>query len=249
MTADVTGTVALTGGLAQAVALVGADGRLALGVTQDGADITLRRLQLDGRAVHLAGQGTDRDGVLDLTARLGLPDLAAASTAVSGDVTVDAHVAGRTTDLVADATAKGDVGTTGVPRGPLAVTVHASGLPALPDATVRAEGRFDGAPVALDAAVQRRADGALHLALTRAEWKSAHATADLTLPAGATVPLGSLQARMTRLADLAPVVHQAVGGGVTASLRRQRRAGGRWCGSTCRQATPGCPAAGSRGRR
>ena len=227
-TADVTGTLALTGGLPQAVALIGPDGTLALGVTQDGAgqgDITLRTLRLDGRALHLAGSGTDRAGVLDLTASLGLPDLAAASPAVSGTLQLQAHATGRTAALTADVTAQGDVGASGVPRGPLTLTAHASGLPASPDATMQAQGRFDGSPVSLAAAVQRQADGALHATLTAADWKSAHATADLTLPKGATLPLGSLQARMTRLADLEPVLHLPLAGSVTASLATAQQDG------------------------
>ncbi len=216
--ADVSGTVALTGGQAQAVALLGADARLQAGVTLDGGDVVLRRLLVDGRALHLQASGTDRGGALDVTARLGLTDLAAATPAVSGQATLDAHVAGRTDALTADATLTGDVGAAGVPRGPITVTAHATGLPGAPDATVTAEGRFDGSPVRLAAAAQRRGDGSLHVAVTQGEWKSARLGADLTLPAGARLPLGTLDLRMTRLADLEPVLHQPVGGAVVAHV-------------------------------
>ncbi len=251
------GTVAITGGLAPVSALVGDAGRLSVAAVLDGTDITLDHATVDGRALHVTANGTDRASVLDLDWTVALPELAALTPKLSGDVAAKGHVSGPlpgsapaatpsaaaqaepaaptppvpaapppTPGLAVTATADGTVGAPGIPRGPVHLTVDAHGLPAAPDATITASGRFDGAPVALDLAAQKRPDGTLHATLRRAEWKSAQATADVTLPPGATLPAGSVDLRMTRLADLEPVLHQAVRGALTARIDTAPGSGG-----------------------
>ncbi len=234
------GTVAITGGLSPVPALVGDAGKLSVAAVLDGRDITLDHATIDGRALHLTANGTDKASVLDLDWTLGLPELAALTPKLSGDITAKGHVSGplpgstaatpapaaatTTPDtatppgLSVTATADGNVGAQDIPRGPVHLAVDAHGLPSVPDATITASGRFDGAPVALDLAASRSPDGTLHATLRRAEWKSAQATADVTLPPGAKLPVGSVDLRMTRLADLEPILHQAVRGALTAKI-------------------------------
>ncbi len=260
------GTVAITGGLAPVPALIGEDGALSVAAVLDGADITLDHARVDGRALHVAANGTERAGVLDLDWTVALAELAALAPTLSGDVAAKGHVSGTlpgqaaapTTapiivptatapateagtvrpapppapeapssaapvptipgGLAVTATADGTVAAQGVPRGPVHLAVEAHGLPAAPDAIITASGRFDGAPIALDAAAQKRPDGTLHATIRKAEWKSAQASADVTLPPGAKLPVGTVDLRMTRLADLEPLLHQAVRGALTAKI-------------------------------
>ncbi len=102
--------------------------------------------------------------------------------------------------------------------GPIKVSLTAQGLPSAPTGKVSAEGSLDGSPLALDASAERQADGALHLAIARADWKSAHADGDFTLAAGAKLPLGKLSLRMARLDDLRRLLGQPIGGSVDATL-------------------------------
>ncbi|MGI4975498.1 MAG: translocation/assembly module TamB domain-containing protein [Janthinobacterium lividum] len=240
------GTVAITGGLAPVPALVGDAGKLSVAAVLDGANVTLDHATVDGRALHLAANGTDRASVLDLDWSAALPELAALTAKLSGDLAAKGHVSGplpgsaaATTaappaeaatpgaappatppppGLAVTATADGNVGAPGIPRGPVHLAVDAHGLPAAPDATLTATGRFDNAPVTLDLSARRQPDGTLHATLRRAEWKSAQATADVDLPPGATLPVGSVDLRMARLADLEPLLHQAVRGALTARI-------------------------------
>ncbi len=276
------GTVSVTGGMAPVPGLIGDSGRLSVAAVLAGSDVTVEHATVDGRALHASASGTDRASVLDLDWTLGLPELAAVSAAVSGEITAKGHVAGAlpgpapgqpattpeqpattpgqpaTTQpdtapalvpagrvvpgasdagqaapdpataegLGLTATADGSVAAGGVPRGPVHLAVEAHGLPGAPDATVTASGRFDGAPVALDAALQKRTDGSLHAALRKAEWKSAQASADVTLASGAKLPVGTIDLRMTRMADLAPLLHQAVHGALTARIDMVPGSGG-----------------------
>jgi len=262
------GTVAITGGLAPVPALIGEAGKLSVAAVLDGADITLDHAMVDGRALHVSANGTDREGVLDLDWTVALADLAALTPKLSGDIATKGHVSGmlpaaatttttatvptaqtQTTQtataqtgtvplapppvpgatlpaappaaaagLAVTATADGTVAAQGVPRGPVHLAVEAHGLPIAPDATITASGRFDGAPIALDVAAQKRLDGTLHATIRKAEWKSAQASADVTLPPGAKLPVGTVDLRMTRLADLEPLLHQAVRGAVSARI-------------------------------
>src|SRR5205823_5589501 len=96
--------------------------------------------------------------------------------------------------------------------------------PDAPSGRVTAEGELDRAPLALAVDLKRAPDGTLHLAIERADWKSAHAEGTLTLANGATLPEGRLALRMTRLEDLRPFVGTPVGGTLdaTAEFARDR---------------------------
>jgi len=221
---DVTvdGTALFTGGQAPVPSLLGAT---SYGVTATiaGQTIAISRAVVDGAAAHAAVTGTDTGSKLDLGWRLALTDLAKLSPQVRGALTAAGHVSGPQSGLAVDADISGDVGTRGVPRGPITVALRAQGLPGNPSGSVQAQGRLDGAPVRLAASVDRQPDGALHAVLTRSTWKSVVAQADLLFPKGATFPVGSLSARMTRLADLAPLTGQQIEGALVAQLTTTQR--------------------------
>ena len=211
------GKVSITGGLAPVPALIG-DATLGVSAQLAGTDITLSRLEVGGKALRLSAQGSSKAGALDATYRLGLTDLSLLAPTVSGAVEADGHVQGPTNSLVLDTTIKGEVGAPNVPRGPVTVTVALQGLPGAPTGRVVAEGTLIGAPLALAVSAQRDADGALHATIERADWRSLHAEGALTLPSGATLPLGRVDLRMERLDDLRPLIGQSLSGSVTAQV-------------------------------
>ncbi len=223
---DVTvdGTARFTGGLAPLPALLGittygATARL------EGQDFTISRAVVDGRAAHADVTGTDLAGTLALAWHVGLRDLATLSPQAVGALTAAGRVDGAPGGLALQADLKGDVGTRAIPRGPITAAIRAQGLPSNPSGTVQASGRFAGSPVLLDAKLARAPDGALHAVLTRADWRSLAATADLLLAKGETVPTGTLNARLTRLADLDALTGQALAGSLTARVDTAQRGG------------------------
>ncbi len=216
---DVTvdGTADFTGGQAPVPTLLGPT---TYGVTASlaGQDITITRAVVDGRAAHAGVTGTDIGGRLALAWRLALTDLAAASPRLLGALQATGRVDGPQAGIAVQADIKGEVGTEAVPRGPVSVAIRAQGLPADPQGTIEAQGRLAGAAIALSAQVQKQPDGGLHAVLKRAAWKSLDATADMVLAKGARLPLGNLSARMTRLADLSPLIGQPLAGSLVAKL-------------------------------
>ena len=212
----VDGTVGVTGGLAPVPALLGDAAKIGVTVALAGSDITVSRAEVDGKTVTLHATGTDKANVLDLAYDVALSDLAVLTPTVEGAVTVQGTAKGATDNLAVAAKLDGEIGTKGVPKGPVQVSVDATGLPGNPAGSVTAQGTLEGAPLTLDLVANRTADGTLHATIQRADWKSLHAEGAATLPKGATLPEGKVSLRMTRLEDLRALTGQAVSGSVTA---------------------------------
>jgi translocation and assembly module TamB len=212
----VDGTTLFTGGQAPVPTLLGLT---SFGVTArlNGQDFTVTRAELQGRALHAGVTGTDLGGKLDLAWTLAVTDLSAASPSLLGAIGASGHLQGPQTSLAADADIEGDVGTKDIGKGPVKLSLHAGGLPGSPNGTLDASGRFDGAPVTLQAALQKT-DTGLHALLRHAAWKSLGADADLVLAPRETMPAGRISLRMTRLADLAPLLKQKVAGSLSAAI-------------------------------
>ena len=221
----VTGPVAITGGQPQAAGLVGPGGQLSLAASKDGADLTLRQLRLDGQALHLAASGTERGRALDARFSLALPALQQALPSLRGAMTLSGTANGPLADLAAHVVADGNPGTATMAAGPLHLLLDAQHLPTAPQGTLSLAGTLDHAPLSLRAQAAKLAGGALHLTLDALSWKSASGHADLTLAAGAKLPLGTLDLRMARLADLRPVIGQPIDGSVLAGIRTTQAGG------------------------
>jgi translocation and assembly module TamB len=222
-TATITGPLAITGGVAPAPALIGANGALSLSVAKNGQTITLDHLTIDGAGLHVAASGRtiqpdDQLRFVDAKFRVGLPDLALASPAAKGDLTLTGTATGPTTDLAAAIHAAGNVGARQVPVGPITLDVAATHLPGAPDATIALGGRLDAAPVTLKAHLTRDKAGQTSVQLSALDWKSAHGTADLALAPNAKLPTGRLDIAIRSLADLDRLSGQSLGGAITARL-------------------------------
>ncbi len=223
--ADLAGTLGITGGTAPAPGLIGDAARVAVSCTLHGGDVALSRLELDGKTVTLSASGGLAQGKLDLDWKVALADLAVLAPTVAGTLSAQGHVDGPTDDLAARIDLAGDVAVRGMPRGPITAHLDAEHLPGAPSGRITAEGTLAGAPLALAAAAERGADGTLRLDIGKADWKSAHAEAALTLAQGSSFPLGKLDLRMTRLDDLRPFVGQPLSGGIMASLTTEDHGG------------------------
>jgi len=211
------GTADFAGGQAPVPTLLGPT-RYGVTARLDGQDFTISRATVDGKAAHASVTGTDTPAGLDLAWTLALSDLAAASPQLKGALAATGHVGGPQTGIAVQAAIKGRIGTASIAAGPVSVTLDAQNLPSRPTGTVVAQGSFAGAPLALEASVDRAPDGSFNAVLKRAAWKSFAAEAKLVLPKGASIPTGTVVARMARLADLQGVLHQTIAGSFTAKL-------------------------------
>ena len=221
------GTFAITGGRPQAVGLIGDDGQIGLTAsmvpTTRGRDLRLYGLELHGRTLDLHASGSDLADVLDGHFGIRLADLAAALPTLRGALSLAGAANGPLDDLSARLMADGSIGTATIPRGPLHLTLNAAHLPHAPQGTLTASGTLDRAPLTLSARVEHLGGGGTHVLLDSLDWKSAAGHADLRLPPGAILPLGTVNLRMTRLGDLSPLLGQPVSGRVAADIRTTQR--------------------------
>jgi len=211
------GTIGITGGQPQAQALLGNEAHVDLAASLTGRNARLTRLHVTGRGVDVSAHGSLENDQADLDWTLAVTRLAALDPGLRGAIDASGHVGGPEQDLAATADLRGNIGTKGVDSGPLTLRIAAQGLPNHPSGTITAQGALLNAPIDLAAYVSRQ-DGAIHVDVRRAAWKSLEAGGALTLPAGAKVPEGHLHLRMTRLADLAPLLHQPLAGSIEAAV-------------------------------
>ncbi|MCQ9154878.1 translocation/assembly module TamB domain-containing protein [Acidomonas methanolica] len=219
-----TGTLGVTGGMPAIVGLIGPSGTLALdvasrvlrpGAKDSAREVALHSLSVSGQSLTLTGQGAAELGTkttLRTDLALALSDLSKLSPSLRGDATLNLHAEGPLDDLAATAHLQSDFGAHDVPKGPLTLDAAFTHLPGHAEGTVKASGTLDRAPLALDAAVSRGADGVLHLGLNSLSWNSAVGHGTLVLPPGAKVPLGTLDLEVKRLADFNALLGQRIGG-------------------------------------
>jgi translocation and assembly module TamB len=214
-TVDVDGGVSVSGGMAPIPGLLG-DSTVGVTATLRGQDILLSRLRLDGATAQLSASGGLTGGVIKLDWQLALSKLAVLAPNLAGTLQAHGDIAGPEQDFAARADLAGSIVLPGFPAGSITASIAARGLPNAPTGTLAAQGGVAGAPLSLALGVQRGADGAIRLAIDRADWKSAHAEGSLQLAQGAVVPTGHVSLRMANLADLRPMIGQDVSGQVRA---------------------------------
>jgi translocation and assembly module TamB len=214
----VAGTIGLDAGPSQAVAVVGNDTHLDLAVGLHGQDVSLSHFALTGQDAAASAHGQIAGGVVNLDWSMSLAKLAAVQPTLQGNVEAKGHVGGSTQDLSVVADLNGNVAAQGVGSGAVSAHLQAQGLPGAPNGQLTAQGTLLGGPIELAVAAQRLPDGAFHVAIDRANWKSAHAEGALTIALPSVVPTGQLRFVMTRLADLAPLIGKPIAGSAEASL-------------------------------
>lgn len=224
---DVSGTGNVAGA-DLAARLLGTNARFRLtgGVTPAAIDIDT--LRLTGRALSVSASGTAaRTGpgaatgpVQSVRARwqVSLPRLALIWPSVTGSLETTGTADGPLQSLTANVQARSRVVVPGSPPGTIEATLRARGLPSAPRAAVEVNGGFDGAPLRLEASLERVTDNTFHIVIPRMTWKSLAINGDLTAGGSLAAARGSLRLRMAHLADLQSLVGEPLEGGVAASV-------------------------------
>jgi translocation and assembly module TamB len=207
--------------------------RMQLAVALSEQALEVQRLTLNGRALTASLSGSARRAAAggaqflqSVRARFeaSVANLAVLSPTLAGPL----HVAGRFDGPIASFASSMQLTASpsirGAPPGQIDATLNARGLPALTNATMRAEGHLAGAPLRVDASLDH-AQEAFHLLVRRAEWKSAHMEGDLTAGASKTSARGDLRMSVEHLEDLQPLVGTSLAGSIAAQLALKPVAG------------------------
>ena len=216
-TAAVKGRVSITGGMAPVPALIGDDGSIDFAASMHGQDITVSRMEVNGKALDVSATGGLSDQTLHADWSVALADLSAVQPSLSGRVDAKGHATGKLNDLAVQADVGADLSAKGFSPGHITAKVDATGLPTAPHATVTADGALLDSPLALALTADESA-GAFKVDVSQASWKSLQAggTASLTPPA--VIPVGSLHIDIGRLADFEPLLGRPLTGQANATL-------------------------------
>jgi translocation and assembly module TamB len=202
----------LTGGAAAWIPMAGPKVMLKIegGLTDDA--ITVQTLRVAGNGMTLTASGSASrappeaaaaDFIKDLKARwqLEIADAAVLSSDVAGDLKASGALNGPPTALTADAEVTSHLSVRGSQSGTVEATLHAHGLPKLPSGAIQAHGMLDGAPLNLDAELERDGSKSFRVLVRRADWKSAHLEGDMTADAALTQSHGQLHLHVGQLDD------------------------------------------------
>jgi translocation and assembly module TamB len=217
-----------TGGTAPWIGIVG--NRVALQLTGGltGAAINVERLQVTGRALNASLSGSasrpppgavGANAVPAVRARwdANLTDLGTLSSLLAGRLNASGSLSGTWAALAGDAQFASTFSVRGSTSGTLAGVVHAHGLTSAPDATLQAQGSVDGAPLALDSALERGAGGAFRVLVHRADWKSVHADGDVSIGVEKASTHGQLRLTIGQLGDLDRLLGSNIQGSIDAT--------------------------------
>src|SRR5262249_19859050 len=160
---------------------------------------TLENASIDGKALRASAQGRVTGGVVAAQWTLALSDLAPLAPTLSGSVAAKGELRGALNHLGLTATAEAQIGASGIRPTRRTLSVRIDDLPNARAGQVTAEGDLLGSPVALAVALRQESGGALLISIDRAQWKSAAAKGELSLPKGAVIPLGQMELHMARL--------------------------------------------------
>jgi len=206
----------LAGGAARWVEIAGKRVSLkAAGAATDDA-LTLDRLDVAARSLAASASGSATrppagaaaaPGVAglikDLKARwdVKIADLSMLGAAFAGDLRATGTVSGTPSSLAADVNLKSTLAVRGSPPGTLSAALQARGLPSAPSATVKVVGALDGSPLELEAALQRSGSKGLRADIHRADWKSAHLSADWQMESKLADSRGRVELKVGELGD------------------------------------------------
>ncbi len=216
-TATVQGSVAITGGLAPAPALIGNEGTIDLAATIHGKDIALSRLAVTGKSVAIGAKGTLSRQAIDLDWSVTLEDLGLIGPKLAGTLEAKGHAGGTLSDLAVKADVTADIAAQGYRSGQVTAHIDATSLPTAPKASVTAEGTLLDSPLSV-ALTADRTDGALHAGVTSLSWKSLQAGGTASMAPGATLPIGDLRLSFANLADLQPLLGRKLAGAADVTL-------------------------------
>ncbi len=196
--------------------------KLSAALAFQGGNVEIERSTLEASKLQLALHGRDTLGTLALDFKFALPDLAALSPALAGDLSAQGQLQGVAPRLALAADVNGQLSAHGAPSGPIHLSLRARDLPQRPNGRVELSGTLDDAPLRLSASVERASEGTVSARIERGEWKSASLTGAVRIDAKATAPQGQLELHFARLQDLDRLLGQALQGSLDASVQFDR---------------------------
>ncbi|MGH8150203.1 MAG: translocation/assembly module TamB domain-containing protein [Steroidobacteraceae bacterium] len=157
--------------------------------------------------------------------QLAVSRLSALAPTLEGTLSLNGEASGPASSPAARIRATANLSVRGSPPGSLDVSLATRGLPSALAGTLQVQGRFDGAPLALDASLDRGRGELAHLVLQHADWKSVHLDADVHSGPHLESASGTARVRIADLMDLEPLIGRPIAGEVQGNVTLGSSAG------------------------
>jgi translocation and assembly module TamB len=224
---DLDGNITLADDASSLSAMLAGNSRVQLAAALSEQAFEVEHLTFNGRTLSASVSGSARRGrtgtahsfeTLRARYEFSVASLAALSPALAGTLKANGEIEGPITSLASKLQLTSSLAVRSSPRGTIAASLEAHGLPSRASATLNVQGELAGAPLRLDASLDRAADDAFRLMVRRAAWKSAQVEGDLTTAANMTGGHGMLRLSMGRLEDLQPLLGTDIKGSIAGHL-------------------------------
>ena len=220
---EAAGMLSISGDHSTAARLLGKSAKFDLAMTLHDKDIALSGLHLDGKALSLSADGGLTSGIAGFNWKAQLNDLSAIVAADSGRLAAHGRLTGPLDDLALSADLNGELASKGYPSGPVTATVQLKNLPHAPNGRIDLSGVLFRAPIAMQLAVNSPDNKTVKLVIDKADWNSAHAQGGLIFRQDSPLPEGKIDIKISRLADLQPLLKRPLSGSVNATLESSRQ--------------------------
>jgi translocation and assembly module TamB len=198
--------------------LLGESAKFDLSMAMQGKDIAITGLNLDGKAVSLLANGGITSGNADFNWQTQLKDLSAIALTSSGRLAAHGQLIGSLDDFTLSADVNGELAAKGYPSGPITANLQLKNLPHAPNGRINLAGVLFRAPLAVQLVVNSPDNKTIKLGIDKADWKSAHAQGGLIFMQDSPLPLGKIEMKISRLADMQPLLGRPLSGNVNAML-------------------------------
>lgn len=186
--------------------LLGADITIAVLASLHDREVTIQKLQLHGGGFGVDVSGKAGENDIELATHAEIDQVGALSPQISGTAAETGTISGTLKDFAVQAKLSGAIGAKGQASDPFTVDASIQHLPYTPSGTLVANGTLEKAPLALNAAFARKANGSMTINIGKAQWRTLAAKADLQLAAGEMIPTGTATVAIKNLQDFSPFV-------------------------------------------
>ena len=196
--------------------VLGEAAKFDLDMTIQGDDLKLTGLHLNGKALSLTVIGGLIAGDADFNWQAQLEKFAGNAERF----TSQGRLYGRLDDLSLSSALKGELSS---PVASLAANLQLQHLPYRPEGGMTLGGMLLREPVDLKLTINSPELNFLNIAIDKAHWQSANAIGSLAFSHGSSLPMGNIDIKIERLADLQALLKQPITGSAHASLETVRQ--------------------------
>ena len=181
-----------------------------------GKDIAISSLHLEGKTLSLSANGGLISDKANFNWQAQLNDLSSVVTTYSGQLAARGQLIGGLDDLTLSADLNGKLATKDFPSNPITASIQLHNLVQAPNGRINLAGILFRDPIDIKLAVNKPDNKTIQLVIDKADWKSAHAQGGLIFTQGSPFPVGKIEMKIMRLADLQPLLNRPLSGSVNA---------------------------------